>query len=136
MIRKQVHLDGFITSKKKKEVIDEAKTYEIYYDFSEAVKTIKPHRVLAINRGEKEKQLSVNIVIDSERIIKYLSNDNIKNEESICSKYVLEAIEDSYKRLIFPSIEREVRSELTAEANEQAIKIFSENLKIYCCNHQ
>lgn len=128
-IRKQVYLDGFITSKKKKEVIDEAKTYEIYYDFSEAVKTIKPHRVLAINRGEKEKQLSVNIVIDSERIIKYLSNDNIKNEESICSKYVLEAIEDSYKRLIFPSIEREVRSELTAEANEQAIKIFSENLE-------
>lgn len=128
-IRKQIYLDGFMTSKRKKDAIDETKVYEMYYDFNEAVKTIKPHRILAINRGEKEKILIVNIVVDKERIINYLSSDVIKSNNSMCSKYVLEAIEDSYKRLIFPSIEREIRTELTDEANEQAIKIFSDNLE-------
>lgn len=128
-IRKQVYLDGIILSKKKKDALDENKTYEMYYEFSEPVKSIKAHRILAINRGENEKVLTVNISIDKERIIEYLSKDNIKDDTSICAKYVLEAIEDSYKRLIFPSIEREVRTELTDEANEQAIKIFSNNLE-------
>ncbi len=101
----------------------------MYYEFSEPIKSIKPHRILAINRGEKEKVLTVNIVIDNQIIIEYLSNDNIKENTSLCAKYVLEAIEDGYKRLIFPSIEREIRTELTDEANEQAIKIFSNNLE-------
>ncbi len=128
-IRKQIYLDGTITSKKKKEAKDENKTYEMYYEFSEAIKVIKPHRILAINRGEKEKVLTVNLVIDSKRIIEYLLNDNIKDKTSICSKYVSDAISDAYKRLIFPSVEREIRTELTDEANEQAIKIFSNNLE-------
>lgn len=128
-IRKQIYLDGTITSKKKKEAKDENKTYEMYYEFSEAIKVVKPHRILAINRGEKEKVLTVNIVIDSKRIIEYLLNDNIKDKTSICSKYVSDAISDAYKRLIFPSVEREIRTELTDEANEQAIKIFSNNLE-------
>lgn len=128
-IRKQIYLDGTITSKKKKEAKDENKTYEMYYEFSEAIKAVKPHRILAINRGEKEKVLTVNLVIDSKRIIEYLLNDNIKDKTSICSKYVSDAISDAYKRLIFPSVEREIRTELTDEANEQAIKIFSNNLE-------
>lgn len=128
-IRKQIYLDGTITSKKKKEAKDENKTYEMYYEFSEAIKVVKPHRILAINRGEKEKVLTVNLVIDSKRIIEYLLNDNIKDKTSICSKYVSDAISDAYKRLIFPSVEREIRTELTDEANEQAIKIFSNNLE-------
>lgn len=128
-IRKQIYLDGLIKSKKKKEAKDENNVYEMYYEFSEPIKSIKPHRILAINRGEKEKVLTVNIVIDNQRIIEYLSNDNIKENTSLCAKYVLEAIEDGYKRLIFPSIEREIRTELTDEANEQAIKIFSNNLE-------
>lgn len=128
-IRKQIYLDGTITSKKKKEANDENKTYEMYYEFSEAIKVVKPHRILAINRGEKEKVLTVNLVIDSKRIIEYLLNDNIKDKTSICYKYVSDAISDAYKRLIFPSVEREIRTELTDEANEQAIKIFSNNLE-------
>lgn len=128
-IRKQIYLDGIISSKKKKNTVDEEKVYEMYYEFSESLKVIKPHRILAINRGEKEKILMVNIIVDNDKIIDYLSKDNIKDNDSICSKYVKEAIEDSYKRLIFPSVEREIRSELTEEANEQSIKIFAENLE-------
>ncbi len=128
-IRSYIFQDGTISSKKKKDSVDENKTYEMYYDYKESLKTIKPHRILAVNRGENEKILIVSINIDKNKIVEYLSKENITNNNSICSKYVLEAIEDGYKRLIFPSIEREIRSELTDEANEQAIKIFSNNLE-------
>jgi len=128
-IRSNIFQNGEISSKKKKDSKDEEKTYEMYYDFKESLKRIKPHRILALNRGENEKILIVNTNIDNNQIINYLSRENIKVDGNICSKYVLEAIEDGYKRLIFPSIEREIRSELTDEANEQAIKIFSNNLE-------
>ncbi len=128
-IRKYIFREGIITSKSKKKNNDEEKIYEMYYDYKESLRTIKAHRILALNRGENEKILIVNIEINKSAIIDYLSNATITNTNSKCVKYVVEAIEDSYKRLIFPSIEREIRSELTDEANEQAIKIFSNNLE-------
>ncbi len=128
-IRSYIYSNGIISSKKKKDSKDEEKVYEMYYDYKESLKTIKPHRILAINRGEKEKVLNIKIDIDDNKIIEYLDKENIKIEGLLSSKYVHEATEDGYKRLIFPSIEREIRSELTDEANEQAIKIFSDNLE-------
>ena len=128
-IRKQIYMDGIIFSKKKKDALDNDKIYEMYYEYSEPVKLIKPHRILAINRGEKEKILTINIDFDTSRAIDYIAKDTIKDSSLLASKYVLESIEDAYKRLIFPSIEREIRTELTDEANEQAIRIFSNNLE-------
>ena len=100
----------------------------MYYDYSEQVKNIPPHRILAINRGEKEKVLSIKININEEKVIKYLENKLLKNNE-ITDEKIKIAIKDAYKRLIFPSIEREVRSELTDKGEEGAINIFKENLK-------
>ncbi len=119
---------GIIISKSKKNAVDENKVYEMYYEFSESIRAIKSHRILAINRGETEKILNVNINIDEEEIIKYLES-NVIEKESIVNKYIKEAIGDSYKRLISPSIEREIRSELTEIADDNAIKVFSENLE-------
>ena len=101
----------------------------MYYDYSESVKTIAPHRVLAINRGEKEDFLKVKVEINNEKVINYIINEyvndkNLKNKEVIVS-----AIEDSYKRLIFPSIEREIRNTLTENAQERAISVFGKNVK-------
>ena len=103
----------------------------MYYDYFEDIKKIKPHRILAINRGEKENILTVSIDSSKEFIINYLERKIIKNNDSECSEYVKDAILDSYKRLIFPSIEREIRSEITEEAEKQAISIFSKNLEKY-----
>lgn len=128
-IRMNVFRDGYISSKRKKNSIDDEKVFEMYYDYKESLKTIRSHRILALNRGETKKILIVNIDIDKTIILDYLSNATISNKSSKCSEIVVEAIEDSYKRLIFPSIEREIRSELTDEANEQSIKIFSSNLE-------
>lgn len=120
---------GIIHTKIKKSATDEKKIYEMYYDYEERVKFIKPHRVLAINRGEKEEILSVNISVDNEYIISYLENKIIKNENVVSSDIVKDAIRDSYKRLILPSIEREVRSELKDISEEGAIDIFGKNLE-------
>ncbi|MDD2625323.1 MAG: Tex family protein [Bacilli bacterium] len=128
-IRSYIYSNGLISSKKKKDSKDEERVYEMYYDYKESLKTIKPHRILAVNRGEKEKVLNIKIDVEDDKILEYLYKENIKIEGLISSKYVKEAIDDGYKRLIFPSIEREIRSELTDEANEQAIKIFSNNLE-------
>lgn len=104
----------------------EAETvYEMYYDFSEGVSKIAPHRVLAMDRGEKEKVLNVSIIPDTEKIINYLKRKELDGGEH---KYFDAAVDDSYKRLIAPSIEREIRNELTENAQEQAIKIFKTNL--------
>ena len=100
----------------------------MYYEYSEAVSKIPPHRILAINRGEKEKILSVKINVNEEKVLRYLENKVLKNNE-ITDKYLILAIKDAYKRLIFPEIEREVRNELTDKGEEGAIKIFKENLK-------
>ena len=101
----------------------------MYYDYSERVKYIKPHRILAINRGEKEKVLSVSIDYELDRVINFLNKRVIKNEKSFVCNIVKEAIEDSYKRLIAPSIEREIRSDLTDIGEEAAINNFGKNLE-------
>lgn len=106
----------------------ERSPYEMYYDYKEAVKTIPPHRILAINRAEREKYISVKIEIDSEGIINRLIESKV-NKASIFAEYYKKAIEDSYKRLIAPSIEREIRNTLTEKAEEKAIIVFKENLK-------
>lgn len=128
-IRTNTFLNGILTSKVKKNNPDESKTYEMYYDYSERVKYIKSHRVLAVNRAEKEKVLTVNIDIDTKVILDFLESKLIKNKESFVKNLVVEAIEDSYKRLISPSIEREIRSELTEKAEEVAIDNFGKNLE-------
>jgi uncharacterized protein len=125
-IRKIFMQSGLIVSKSKKE---EDSVYNMYYDFSEPVSKIVGHRILAINRGEKEEFLQVKIEVPSEKVIDYLKRNVIKNPPVPASKYIEEAIEDSYERLIFPSVEREVRNELTDTAQEQAMKVFALNLK-------
>ncbi|WP_141433286.1 Tex family protein [Bacillus sp. 03113] len=128
-IRKETVRTGMIESVVKENHIDEKKVYEMYYEFSEAIQKIVPHRTLALNRGEKEEILRINIKPNVEPILNFLSKKWIKNQHSISTKNVAEAIEDGYKRLIQPSIEREIRNELTEKAEEQAIHIFSENLR-------
>ncbi|MDD2202871.1 MAG: Tex family protein [Bacilli bacterium] len=128
-IRGYFFRNGVIISKMKKNALDELKVYEMYYDYSEAVKMIKPHRILAMNRGEKEKILNISIDVDTNDILSYLEERIVKNKNNVTYKYVVEAIADSYKRLISPSIEREVRSELTEEASDVAIDVFAKNLE-------
>ena len=107
---------------------EQQSVYEMYYEYSEAVKRIVPHRVLAINRGEREGFLSVKIDIDEQEIAGLIESMVITNKESVVYPFMQEAILDSYKRLIAPSIEREIRNQLTEVAEEQAIKVFGENL--------
>ena len=128
-IRSNVFKTGVITSKVKKNAEDEKKTYEMYYDYSEPIKTIKHYRVLAINRGEDEKVLTVGIDMDNAAIEEYLESKIIKNKDSFVVSLVKDAIKDSLKRLILPSIEREVRSELTEDAEVKAIDTFQVNLE-------
>lgn len=120
-----------ISSTVRDESLDEKRVYEMYYNYSEPVSTIKHHRVLALNRGETEKVLRVGIEEDIERVLRFLNRNTITNTNSITTVYVQEAIEDSYKRLIKPSVEREIRAELKEKAEDQAIKVFMENLKNY-----
>lgn len=103
--------------------------YEMYYDYKEPVKAVANHRVLAINRGEKEKFLRVKVDSPDDNIIDILKSKVVVNHKAITTPYLLSSIEDGYKRLIFPSIEREIRNTLTERAEEQAIKVFGQNLK-------
>lgn len=128
-IRKTTYQKGVLKSTKKKNAEDEGKVYEMYYEFQEPVRQLKSYRVLALNRGEKEKVLNVSIDVDTAYIESYLKEKVIKNESSFVTPLVLDAIKDSYKRLIAPSIEREIRSELTEKANEVAIDNFGNNLE-------
>ncbi len=112
-----------------KGLTEEDSVYSIYYEYSEPVTKIVSHRTLAIDRGEKEKFLSVSVTCDEEKILLKLKRKELKKEETIFSSYIEAAIEDSYKRLIAPSIERDIRNELTDLAQEQAIAIFKVNLK-------
>ena len=130
-IRNDIYNNSKIVTKKKKNVVDEKKVYEMYYDYSEDVKYMKPHRVLAVNRGEKEGVLSVSLEYNKEYIYNYLEKKLIKDENSECATYVKDAIVDSYKRLIGPSVEREIRSELTEKSEEGAIEVFAKNLENY-----
>lgn len=128
-VRNYIWNNASIVTKIKKNAVDEKKTYEIYYDFTEKVKYIKPYRVLAINRAEKENVISVKLDYDNDYIFNSLSNKIIKNKESFVVDYVNDAIKDALKRLIYPSIERDVRSELTEKSEDNAIEVFKDNLE-------
>ena len=128
-IRNNMYHKGILTSKIKKNANDEQKTYEMYYDYKEQVKYIKPHRILAINRGEKENILTINIEIDENEIQNYLESKIIKNSKSNIINIVKDSIKDSLKRLILPSIEREIRAELTEIGENSAIDNFGKNLE-------
>ena len=128
-IRNFMFNNGNIVSNIKKNAVDEEKVYEMYYEYKEAVKYIKPHRVLALNRGEKENILSVKIDFDEDKVINYLNDKMIKSSDSESVELVKDAIIDSLNRLIFPSVEREIRSELTEIASEKSIEVFMDNLE-------
>ena len=128
-LRSFIFKNGFIISKKKKDAEDEKKVYEMYYDFKEEVSKIKSYRVLAINRAEKEKIVTVSIDVDDAKVLSFFEEKIIKNKDSFVTDIVKNAIKDSYKRLIFPSVEREVRAALSEKAEDVAIKNFSENLE-------
>lgn len=121
---------GIITTKIKKDgdSLDEKKKYEMYYNFSQVVKKIPAYRILAFNRAEKEKVIKVSMEVNEEYLIEYIEKNVIK-QDGDSTKYLKEFIKDSYKRLIFPSLEREIRAMLNEKASEQAIKLFSENLE-------
>ena len=128
-IRSYFYKNGVLVTSIKKDAVDEGKIYEMYYNYSEAVKYIKPHRILAVNRGEAEKVLNVNIEVNKDEVISYLEKKIIKDEKSFVVGIVKEAIADSYKRLIEPSIIREIRSDLTEKGEEAAILNFGKNLE-------
>ena len=128
-IRNYVFHNGEIVSKVKKDAQDENKTYEMYYAFSEPIKYIKHYRVLAINRGEKEKVLNVSLNFDDDAIVAYLEEKLIKDKNSVVVPIVKNSIKDSLKRLILPSIEREIRAELTEKSSKKAIETFGTNLE-------
>ena len=128
-IRNFIYRNGILKCKKKKNDLDIDKVYEMYYEYQEPIKYIKSHRILAFNRGEKEDVLSVGIEIEEDKIIEYLESKIVKNKDSFVVSIVIDAIKDAYKRLIFPSIEREIRSDLTEKATETAINNFSNNLE-------
>lgn len=125
-IREMTFREGILVTSAKKE---EDSPYQMYYDFREPVSRIAPHRVLAINRGEREEYLSVKLEAPEERILDWLKSRTVLKEASIFKSYVEKAVEDAYSRLIKPSIENEIRSSLTETASEQAIKVFRENLR-------
>ena len=128
-IRSYFFKNGVIISKMKKDAVDDGKIYEMYYDYQESIKSIKPHRVLALNRGEKEKVLTISIDVNKDEIFAYLDKKVIKSEKSFVTDTVRLAIRDSYKRLISPSVEREVRAELSQKGEESAIENFGKNLE-------
>jgi protein Tex len=128
-IRNHTFRKGVIETKVKNEEKDEKNLFEMYYEYREPVSKVVPHRVLAMNRGEKEDVIKVNIQPDAEAILQYIQRQVIKNLHSSVVSVVKEAIDDSYKRLIQPSVEREIRNDLTEKAENQAIHIFSENLR-------
>ncbi|REI07172.1 Tex family protein [Staphylococcus felis] len=130
--RKKVLIDtaksGLIITQKRKKAEDEKQVYQMYYDYQEPIKRIANHRILAMNRGEKEKVISVKLDADRDYLIAPMIKKEVKGTHEL-SQIVKSAIEDAMKRLIFPSIEREIRNDLTDKAETQAIAIFSENLK-------
>ena len=128
-IRDYVYHNCFLISKKKKNADDEKCVYEMYYDYSEKVSRMKPHRVLAVNRGEKEGVLSVSLDVNQEDITSYLERKIIKNPKSFVVDEIKDAIKDSLKRLIYPSVEREIRADLKEVGEEDAIQNFSHNVE-------
>ncbi|SEN07804.1 uncharacterized protein SAMN04487786_3198 [Paenisporosarcina quisquiliarum] len=128
-IRNITRTDGKIVASVKKAELDEKNVFEMYYEYEEPVKKIVPHRILALNRGEKEDILKVALQIPMEKTTNVMKAQWIKSSSSDAVEQIELAVEDSYKRLIQPSVEREIRAELTEKAETQAIHIFSENLR-------
>ncbi|MCW4644528.1 Tex family protein [Bacillus safensis] len=128
-IRSETYQKGSLVTSGKDIESDEKNVYEMYYDYQEPIKKIVPHRVLAVNRGEKEGILKAAIEPPAENIRFYLDKQVIKGKQTTARPFIEAAIDDAYKRLIQPSIEREIRKELTEKAEEQAIHIFAENLR-------
>lgn len=129
LIKNEIFYHGSMESKLKKNVKDERLVYKMYYDFSEPIRYAKHYRVLAMNRGEKEGVLAVNLSFDKDKIMSLLEEKIIKNKDSFVVDEVKEALKDSLKRLIFPSVEREIRAELTEKAESKAILTFQDNLE-------
>ncbi|MCF0125812.1 MAG: RNA-binding transcriptional accessory protein [Clostridia bacterium] len=125
-IKRQCYREGLVETKASKQ--EEKSNYEMYYEYNEAIKYIPSHRILAINRGEKEEFLKVKLLKPEEKILNYIEKDTIKGQTQF-TEMLKSTIEDSYKRLIEPSIEREIRSDLTEKAEEKAIKVFGQNSK-------
>lgn len=125
---KDVYYQGKIVTTKKKQANDEKEIFSMYYDYSEPIKRIVNHRILAMNRGEKEKVLSIKIEFDTTSIETFIQSQEVKKTHQLV-EYIESAIKDSLKRLIMPSIEREIRNDLTEKAEHHAIEVFSENLK-------
>ena len=130
-IRDTFEKEAKMKSEVKEDAVDEKKVYEMYYDYEEPLKTIKLHRILALNRAEAEKVIKVSVVEDYTKVVEYICGDMVKVADSITASYVREACIDGYDRLIKPAIVREIRSELKEKAEDQAINIFGENLKNY-----
>ncbi|MEC2425886.1 Tex family protein [Bacillus sp. FSL L8-0215] len=128
-IRSETYQKGSLVTSGKDVESDEKNVYEMYYDYQEPIKKIVPHRVLAVNRGEKEGILKAAIEPPAENIRFYLDKQVLKGRQTTARPFIEAAIDDAYKRLIQPSIEREIRKELTEKAEEQAIHIFAENLR-------
>lgn len=128
-IREMTYNRGRLTATKKKKAVDEQEVFAMYYDYDEAVKSIVPHRVLALNRGEKEDVLKVNLEVDEEAVQRYIALQVMRKQETVAQAAIIAAITDAYKRFIGPAIEREIRSELTEHAETHAIDIFGQNLR-------
>lgn len=129
-IRNFTYKNGQYTCQVKDESLDERKVYEIYYEFTQPIKSMVSHRILATNRGEKEGVLKVNLEVDTNKIHEYLARHIIpKKANELVVEKLTTAYEDAYKRFIQPAIEREIRNELTEKADEQAIEVFGENLR-------
>ena len=130
-IRNNFQAHATIKTEVKAAELDEKRVYEMYYDYEEPIKTVKLHRILAINRAEDEKVLKVSIVEDEYYVLSYLVKDFVKDMNALSTKYVIDAVEDAYERLIKPAITREIRADLKEQAENQAIHIFGENLRNY-----
>lgn len=127
-IRDYTFKTGTISTKKKKNDLDQEQVYSMYYDYHEELRKIKPHRILAINRGEKEDVINVSIDFNKDNAVNYIKRD-YKLSNDRCSTLIILAINDSLKRLIFPSVEREIRALLSEKSEEVSISNFSENLE-------
>lgn len=128
-IREYINSEAKIMVKLKKDALDEDKTYRVYYSYNEKCSTLAPHRIMAINRGEREKILDVSMDYNRERFAKYQYTMLTNGKETIVGTLIDEAIRDGLKRLVYPSIEREIRSNLTDMAQEKSIDVFSSNLE-------
>ncbi len=130
-IRENFENEAKMKSEVKEDAVDVKKVYEMYYNYEEPLKTIKLHRILALNRAEDEKVVKVSIVEDYAKVLDHITGEIVKAQDSITAPYVKEAVQDGYDRLIKPAIVREIRGELKDKAEDQAINIFGENLKNY-----